>query len=86
MDIFDELLSGNPTEHLASILRNAPLQAIQNSLETFFSEYAILNAIIEENELESKIPEFKNKLKDDMENLKQDLSIRLMSDILSQGD
>ncbi|RDU64818.1 DUF2018 family protein [Helicobacter sp. MIT 14-3879] len=84
MDIFDELFSSEPMEHLVKILQNASPRAIQNTLDVFFSEYAALSILVEENNLEDKILESKSN--DKVKTFKQDLAIRLMSDILSQGD
>lgn len=81
-DIFDELFNSDPMEHLIKILQHAPPQAIQNTLEQFLSEYAAMSNLLEKNGLESSLIE-------EISNIgtqKQDLAIRLMSDILSQGD
>lgn len=86
MDIFDDIFDSKPSEHLVKILQNAAPSAIENALNQFFNEYAILHAMIEENGLTEQIPDYKNKLKNELESLRQDISIRLMSDILSQGD
>lgn len=81
-DIFDELFNSDPIEHLVKILQNAAPQAIQNTLEQFLSEYAAMSNLLEKNGLESSLIEELSSVGTQ----KQDLAIRLMSDILSQGD
>lgn len=83
-DIFDEIFSDSPLEHLVKILPNLPPQALQNALEQLFAEYATLNLIIEDNALEGKIREYLGDSR--IQSAKQDLSLRIMSEILSQGD
>lgn len=81
-DMFDELFDSDPVEHLVKILQNASLQAIQNALEQFLSEYAAMSMVLEKHCLESSVSEALF----DVTTQKQDLAIRLMTDILSQGD
>lgn len=77
-DIFD----GDPLEHLVKILQNASPQAIQNTFEGFLNDYAILEIAVEEGI--SKDSDIKYEYKERINTTKQDLAIRLMSEILSQ--
>ena len=77
-----DIFGGNPLEHLVKILQNASPQAIQNALEGFFGDYAILEIAIEEGI--NNASDIKHRYEDRIGIAKQDLAIRLMSDILSQ--
>ena len=77
-DIFD----GDVIEHLVRILQNASPQAVQNTIEGFLSDYAILE-IAQEEGINNDI-DIKCNHKDKINSIKQDLAIRLMSEILSQ--
>ncbi|RAX53061.1 hypothetical protein CCY99_06760 [Helicobacter sp. 16-1353] len=79
----DDIFDGEPIEHLVKILQNGSPQAIKNSIEALFSEYAILELIAEKG-LSDEISDIKINYKDHIEVAKQDLAIRLMSNILSQ--
>lgn len=81
-DVFDELFNSDPVEHLVKILQNASPRAIQNTLERFLSEYAAMSMVLEKHSLESNL----NEELFNITTQKQDLAIRLMSDVLSQGD
>lgn len=83
MNFGDDIFDGEPIEHLVKILQNASPQAIRNSIENLFGEYAILNLAIEEG-LTDNIDNIKTNYRDQIKVAKQDLAIRLMSDILSQ--
>lgn len=83
MDNIDELFASNPMEHLVKILQNASPQAITNALDVLFEEYSILNLAIEE-QLKYDAKKIKNIYEKDILISKNDLVIRLMTDILSQ--
>lgn len=78
-DIFD----GEPIEHLIKILQNAAPTAIRNTMEALFEEHAILNLALEKR-LNMSANEIKAHYKAEIESAKQDLAIRVMSEILSQ--
>lgn len=82
MEFDDDLFGGDPMEHLVKILQNASPQAIQNAMEQLFCDYAILEIAIEEGL--SKDSGIDSTHKDKIKITKQDLAIKLMSDILSQ--
>ncbi len=75
----DNLFGGEPMEHLVKILQHASPQAIENSLTELFNEYALLHHIVENHGLLNEMNCLNN-----IKNAKEDLAIRLMSDILSQ--
>lgn len=79
---FDDMFSGDPIEHLVKILQNASPQAIQNAIEGLFCDYAILEIAVEEGI--KKDSDIRVNYKDKINIAKQDLAIKLMSDILSQ--
>lgn len=81
-DFGDDIFAGEPIEHLVKILQNASPQAIRNTLEVVLNEYAILNLAVENQSYD--IDHIKAQYKDHIQAEKQDLIIRLMSDILSQ--
>lgn len=83
-DIFDEIFNDSPFEHLVKILPNVAPQALYNTLERFFAEYASMSLLIEDNALDSKLLEYTHDSR--IDSAKQDLAIKMMSDILSQGD
>lgn len=82
MDFNYDIFDGDIIEHLVKILQNASPQAIKNSLEGFLNDYAILEIAAEEGL--KKDSEMKSSYKDRINTIKQDLAIRLMSEILSQ--
>lgn len=76
------LFDGEPLEHLVKILPNASPRAILNALSALFGEYAALNIALERGlgDFASVEREFGEEIK----KAKQDLALRLMSEILSQ--
>lgn len=83
-DIFNEIFSDSPLEHLVKILPQLSPSALQNALDSLFAEYSAMSLIIEDNALEGKMREYLDDSR--IANAKQDLAIRAMSEILSQGD
>ena len=87
-DYFDELLAGDPIEHLVKILANASLQSTLNSIDKYLEQNAIINLILEERGIciESEINKIKNdiNLKDEIKKEKNNIALHLMSDILIQ--
>ena len=85
-DIFDEIFESSPLEHLIKILPNLSPSALQNALEAIFAEYAIMERVIENENLGDKVRE-QNLVRDSaIDSRKQDLALRLMHEVLSQGD
>ena len=82
MDLNYDIFDGEPLEHLVKILQNASPQAIQNTLEGFLNDYAILEIAVEEGI--SKDSDIRYSYKDRISTIKQDLAIRIMAGILSQ--
>lgn len=87
-DIFDEIFESSPLEHLIKILPNLSPSALQSALETIFAEYAIMERVIENENLGDKVRESMRNLRQDssIDSRKQDLALRLMHEVLSQGD
>ena len=83
-DIFDEMFSDSPLEHLVKILPQLSPSALQNALDSLFAEYSAMNLIIEDSALEGKMREYLDDLR--IADAKQDLALRVMSEVLSQGD
>lgn len=87
-DIFDEMFSATPLEHFIKILPQLSPSALQSALEAVFAEYAIMEKIIEDNNLGDEARESLHKLRNDsaINARGQDLAIRIMHEVLSQGD
>ena len=85
-DIFDEIFDSSPMEHLIRILPQLSPSALQNALEGLFSEYAIMERVIENENLGEKVWEL-NQVRDSaLDSRLQDLALRIMHEVLSQGD
>lgn len=85
-DIFDEIFDSSPMEHLIRILPQLSPSALQNALEGLFSEYAIMERVIENENLGEKVREL-NQVRDfALDSRLQDLALRIMHEVLSQGD
>ena len=85
-DIFDEIFESSPLEHLIKILPQLSPSALQTALEAIFAEYAIMERVIENENLGDKVREL-NQVRDSaIDSRKQDLALRLMHEVLSQGD
>lgn len=85
-DIFDEIFDSSPMEHLIRILPQLSPSALQNALEGLFSEYAIMERVIENENLGDKVREL-NQVRDSaLDSRSQDLALRIMHEVLSQGD
>lgn len=85
-DIFDEIFDSSPMEHLIRILPQLSQSALQNALEGLFSEYAIMERVIENENLGDKVREL-NQVRDSvLDSRSQDLALRIMHEVLSQGD
>lgn len=85
-DIFDEIFESSPLEHLIKILPQLSPSALQTALEVIFAEYAIMERVIENENLGDKVRE-QNLVRDSaIDSRKQDLALRLMHEVLSQGD
>lgn len=85
-DIFDEIFDSSPMEHLIRILPQLSPSALQNALEGLFSEYAIMERVIENENLGDKVREL-NQVRDSaLDSRLQDLALRIMHEVLSQGD
>ncbi len=83
-DIFDEIFDSSPMEHLIRILPQLSPSALQNALEGLFSEYAIMERVIENENLGEKVREI---VRDSaLDSRSQDLALRIMHEVLSQGD
>lgn len=85
-DIFDEIFNSEPIEHLIKILPQLSPSALQKALEAIFAEYAIMEQVIERNNLGDEVRQFLDKSSQEIQGRKQDLSIRIMHEVLSQGD
>lgn len=87
-DIFDEMFSATPLEHFIKILPQLSPSALQSALEAVFAEYAIMEKIIEDNNLGDEVRKSLHKLRNDsaINARTQDLAIRIMHEVLSQGD
>lgn len=85
-DIFDEIFKSSPLEHLIKILPNLSPSALQNALEAIFAEYAIMERVIENENLGEKVRELNQTRDSAIDSRKQDLALRLMHEVLSQGD
>ena len=87
-DIFDEMFSATPLEHFIKILPQLSPSALQTALESLFAEYAIMEKIIEDNNLGDEVRESLRELRNDSAIVArgQDLSIRIMHEVLSCGD
>lgn len=87
-DIFDEMFSATPLEHFIKILPQLSPSALQVALETLFAEYAIMEKIIEDNNLGDEVRQKLRELHNDSAIVArgQDLSIRIMHEVLSNGD
>ena len=85
-DIFEESFETSPLEHLIKILPQLSPSALQTALEAIFAEYAIMERVIENENLGEKVRE-QNLVRDSaIDSRKQDLALRLMHEVLSQGD
>lgn len=85
-DIFDEIFDSSPMEHLIRILPQLSPSALQNALEGLFSEYAIMERVIENENLDEKVREL-NQVRDSaLDSRLHDLALRIMHEVLSQGD
>ncbi len=84
MDDNLDIFAGEPLEHFIKILPNLAPQALQKAFERLFSEYAAMNLLIEDRGLEENLSEYLYDAR--VSGISQDLSIRIMSEILSQGD
>lgn len=85
-DIFDEIFDSSPMEHLIRILPQLSPSALQNALDGLFSEYAIMERVIENENLGDKVREL-NQVRDSaLDSRSQDLALRIMHEVLSQGD
>lgn len=83
-DIFDEIFDSSPMEHLIRILPQLSPSALQNALDGLFSEYAIMERVIENENLGEKVREI---VRDSaLDSRLQDLALRIMHEVLSQGD
>lgn len=83
-DIFDEIFDSSPMEHLIRILPQLSPSALQNALDGLFSEYAIMERVIENENLGEKVREI---VRDSaLDSRSQDLALRIMHEVLSQGD
>ena len=87
-DIFDDMFSATPLEHFIKILPQLSPSALQTVLEQLFAEYAIMEKIIEDNNLGDEVRESLRKLRNDSatNTRTQDLAIRIMHEVLSCGD
>ena len=85
-DIFDEIFESSPLEHLIKILPQLSPSALQNVLEAIFAEYAIMERVIENENLGDKVRELNQTRDSTIDSRKQDLALRLMHEVLSQGD
>lgn len=85
-DIFDEIFNSEPIEHLINILPQLSPSALQKALEAIFTEYAIMEQVIERNNLGDEVRKITDRTSQEIQGRKQDLSIRIMHDVLSQGD
>lgn len=87
-DIFDEMFSATPLEHFIKILPQLSPSALQTTLEALFAEYAIMEKIIEDNNLGDEVRQKLRELRNDSAIVArgQDLSIRIMHEVLSNGD
>ena len=85
-DIFDEIFESSPLEHLIKILPNLSPSALQSALEAIFAEYAIMERVIENENLGDKVRELNQTRDSAIDSRKQDLALRLMHEVLSQGD
>ena len=85
-DIFDEIFESSPLEHLIKILPQLSPSALQTALEAIFAEYAIMERVIENENLGKKVRELNLTRDSAIDSRKQDLALRLMHEVLSQGD
>ena len=85
-DIFDEIFETSPLEHLIKILPQLSPSALQTALEAIFAEYAIMERVIENENLGEKVRELNQTRDSAIDSRKQDLALRLMHEVLSQGD
>ena len=87
-DIFDEMFSATPLEHFIKILPQLSPSALQTALEQLFAEYAIMEKILEDKDLGDEVRQNLRELRDDsaIGARGQDLAIRIMHEVLSQGD
>ena len=85
-DIFDEIFESSPLEHLIKILPQLSPSALQSALEAIFAEYAIMERVIENENLGEKVRELNLTRDSAIDSRKQDLALRLMHEVLSQGD
>ena len=85
-DIFDEIFESSPLEHLIKILPQLSPNALQSALEAIFAEYAIMERVIENENLGEKVRELNLTRDSAIDSRKQDLALRLMHEVLSQGD
>lgn len=87
-DIFDDIFNSTPLEHLIKILPQLSPSALQGALESLFSEYAIMEKAIEDKNLGDYVRESLRELRNNssIEIRRQDLAIRIMHEVLSQGD
>ncbi|MGX2981781.1 DUF2018 family protein [Helicobacter sp. 23-1045] len=85
-DIFDEIFESSPLEHLIKILPQLSPSALQTALEAIFAEYAIMERVIENENLGEKVRELNQTRDSAIDSRKQDLALRLMHEVLSQGD
>lgn len=82
---FDDLLEGDPFEHLIKILQHSSPKALSNALSTFFEEYTLISLELEKHNINiNDLLKMKNEYKNEIKQGKNDLAINLMSSILSQ--
>ena len=87
-DIFDEMFSATPLEHLVKILPQLSQSALQGALENLFAEYAIMEKVIEDNDLGDEVRQNWHNLRGDsaISARGEDIAIKIMHEVLSQGD
>lgn len=83
LDYAGDIFGDDPIEHLVKILQNASPMAVRNAIDSLFKDYSILEIAIE-NSLEMDADAILKNYQDKITLSKQDLAIKLMSEILSQ--
>ena len=84
-EMFDDLLEGDPFEHLIKILQHASPKALNNALNAFFEEYILFSLELEKHGISiDDLLKVKHIYKNELHQGKNDLAINLMSNILSQ--
>lgn len=84
-DTFDNLLEGDPFEHLIKILQHSSPKALSNALSDFFEEHILMSLELEKHGINiNNLLKMKSEYKNEINQGKNDLAINLMANILHQ--